>query len=959
MKATQHRLLTPFGLLVEVIMLLFFSYDVTAQSKLPRIYFSLVDSANNLAKSNFKKSDSLYNEAEVLIRNYGPSQNALIWINLQHYRASAAFYSYKFSHVQKYINEAYASIEKFSDYITNKKDSLKAETKFIQAVYFNDIGKYDHALENLIELENYIKGTEDNVEKCKRIFQIIQYQAYIYQVKGEYESAVNGYLSSIPYYDCYRDKIKTPNYLLIYRNIAVAYQELGNSSLTHYYFSQAIKNLNNQPSLTEHSVRSHALVLYNSIGEYFILQGAFDSAKFYYQKSIQFLKDNPILASRIYQGLAKLAQQEKDFNRSLSLFFKTLEIVRNSNGEKHYITGRIYKAISNLHLQNDDLENSLMFIQKAINCLTGPEEIKITEYRNNPSLRVVTSNKEMLELLHQKALLLNKLYLKTNSEFHLIDAQKTNLLSIQLLDSTRNEFTLEKDKVVLGEEAVRIYETSIRIAYELYRKTGEIKYLNECFELMDKSKSAVLLDHLKLVKDFSRIPGNLLERERELKAELTVAEEKLFKAESKQEEVSNQRRVLGDLKKAHAALFTEIETSYPQYYNLRIQNKILPLHDVQTKLLSRDQAMIQYFIGDTSIYMVCITPKKFWIYTSSSDSLHDQVVGLRDLIIKGNKNPNGITRKSNILYNRLALPWIDHLDSSIKSLIIIPHGILLYLPFEVLSDGDQKDVLLNRFSISYAASASLLREQKQMDVSGHSLAGFNADYTNNKHFPPLKGSLNEVESIQDLFGENSKIFTNSTADEFRKEAPQYKVLHLALHSYINDKRPLFSRLVFTSRASSPVSEITANDLYAMELNADLAVLSACESGIGQLHRGEGMMSLSRAFMYAGVPSTVISLWKVPDLATSLLMTKFYQFLKLGQSKDLALSNAKREFIKDYPAMSAPLFWAGFVVNGKTDPVSLTTPSERLTEAIMGAAIFILAVILIVILWRRYKLQLEI
>ena len=138
----------------------------------------------------------------------------------------------------------------------------------------------------------------------------------------------------------------------------------------------------------------------------------------------------------------------------------------------------------------------------------------------------------------------------------------------------------------------------------------------------------------------------------------------------------------------------------------------------------------------------------------------------------------------------------------------------------------------------------------------------------------------------------------------------------------------------------------------MELNADMAVLSACESGIGKVHRGEGMMSLSRAFMYAGVPSTVISLWKVPDQATSLLMKKFYGFLKLGQSKHLALANAKREFIKDNPAMSAPVFWAGFVVNGKTAPVVLNRQFE--TSTIMRAIIFTLAILFILVLWRGYK-----
>jgi CHAT domain-containing protein len=130
----------------------------------------------------------------------------------------------------------------------------------------------------------------------------------------------------------------------------------------------------------------------------------------------------------------------------------------------------------------------------------------------------------------------------------------------------------------------------------------------------------------------------------------------------------------------------------------------------------------------------------------------------------------------------------------------------------------------------------------------------------------------------------------------------------------------------------------------MELNADLVVLSACETGIGQLHRGEGMMSLSRAFMYSGVPSTVISLWKVPDNATALLMAEFYKFLKDGQRKDVALANAKLAFIKNNPEMNSPFYWAGFVVNGKIEPVSISDSSMKWW--IGAAALGVLAILFV-------------
>lgn len=120
--------------------------------------------------------------------------------------------------------------------------------------------------------------------------------------------------------------------------------------------------------------------------------------------------------------------------------------------------------------------------------------------------------------------------------------------------------------------------------------------------------------------------------------------------------------------------------------------------------------------------------------------------------------------------------------------------------------------------------------------------------------------------------------------------------------------------------TTDVNELTAIELYSMSLKSDLVVLSACNTGFGTLHRGEGIMSFARAFAYAGVPSAVISLWQVRDKATSKILVHFYKYLKAGETKDLALQHAKLEFVKDYPQMSAPFYWAGFILAGNREPL---------------------------------------
>jgi CHAT domain-containing protein len=219
--------------------------------------------------------------------------------------------------------------------------------------------------------------------------------------------------------------------------------------------------------------------------------------------------------------------------------------------------------------------------------------------------------------------------------------------------------------------------------------------------------------------------------------------------------------------------------------------------------------------------------------------------------------------------------------------------------------------------------------QKQNVAAKYFFAGFvssDAEVINNQKLLALPGAKKEISSITELLGSSYSIFNPALKEEFLNNASDFSILHLAMHSLVNDENPMFSVLVFSPSARDTANNrlLTALELYNMNLNSDLAVLSACNTGFGTLHRGEGIMSFARAFAYAGVPSAVISLWQVPDKATSKIMVNFYKYLKAGDSKDRALQHAKLDFIRDYPQMSAPFYWAGFILTGSKEPVKFPT-----------------------------------
>jgi len=277
----------------------------------------------------------------------------------------------------------------------------------------------------------------------------------------------------------------------------------------------------------------------------------------------------------------------------------------------------------------------------------------------------------------------------------------------------------------------------------------------------------------------------------------------------------------------------------------------------------------------------------------------------------------------------------------------------------LIQDREPKIQFLNdKFAIHYANSATYLMEQLQRKPaeSKNFFAGFvssglgqppNQLAARDQKFVPLQGAEHEVASITDLFNSGFTIFNPANKADFINKASDYKILHFAMHSSLNDENPMMSVMVFSENDSAE-NLLTAIELYSMKLNSELAVLSACNTGVGQLHRGEGIMSFSRAFAYAGVPSAVISLWKVPDVATSKIMVSFYGHLKNGEPKDKALQLARQDFVRDNPDMGHPYYWAGFILTGNNSPLSFPQSNWWL-----WMVLFVMTVLLVLYFRRKY------
>jgi CHAT domain-containing protein len=198
---------------------------------------------------------------------------------------------------------------------------------------------------------------------------------------------------------------------------------------------------------------------------------------------------------------------------------------------------------------------------------------------------------------------------------------------------------------------------------------------------------------------------------------------------------------------------------------------------------------------------------------------------------------------------------------------------------------------------------------------------------------PLPWSLVEIDSIATIVSMDRYIGDEATKENFLKEAPDAVLLHLATHAEVHDRDPMLSRLVFSPRSSDPY--LYASEIYGLSLKADLVVLSACETGLGQWARGEGVMSLARAFMIAGCPQVVMSLWAVDDRSTAQLMTDFYRGIDSELPPHEALRQAKLKMLDgDNPVYAHPYYWAGWVPIGGAKAVELSRFPPKLFVAIV-------------------------
>jgi CHAT domain-containing protein len=502
--------------------------------------------------------------------------------------------------------------------------------------------------------------------------------------------------------------------------------------------------------------------------------------------------------------------------------------------------------------------------------------------------------------------------------------------SIRVIESMRGELDDAGTRVAFMENKLEVYERMIRLLQRLKRDP-------EAFHYLERSKARLMLDMLQEKAFSSKRPeeNELLRQERALRRQIDQAGgsgEEPWETEAGEEGeeasgepgeprgggASQAERLRGE----HAAVLQRIEQSNPELASLLTINP-LRAHEVQA-MLEPDMALLAYYVGWglATVFVVTRDAVTSVPLELSRKEIAEQIARFREeaveVISVEKLTSQGYRRPLAALYAALVRPVEERIAEK-RRLVIVPHGVLHYLPFPALLRGDApgERYLLESHTISFLPSASVLPFVKAK--SGKPRQGVLAVGNPTTDLAPLPAAEAEAREVSTLF-QRRLLLTGDRATEtsVKREGPRHDMILLSTHGEMLEAEPLKSNLRFAPSPSDD-GRLTVSEIFDLEVRADLVTLSACETGLargagGGFPSGDDLVGLSRAFIHAGAPSVVASLWKVSDDSTVSLMQAFHRRLR-EMPKAEALRQAQMELMRTRPDLGHPFFWAPFVLVG--------------------------------------------
>lgn len=833
-------------------------------------------------------------------------------------------------------------------------------------------GEFSEAIKlhnKALDLTN-IKYGRDSYQRADHLSNI----GLNYSFNKEYDKAIAAIESSIALKINHdgRDNLSLgPDYI----NIGILCNEAGEANKAINYFHKSIKLFKKSTGLEYFNAAyayANLVVSYSNLGEYEqananceLLDGIINEADGkldHLQNPLLFLRGKILMDMKDYPGALKVLDSVDEFyklnppaDRTLMIsnkIFKStcymnagqLDLCENELNQSKSILNSlpdynssldsdINHEFARLYFQKKDIQKALDFNLAAIKSLRlDLDKINLNE---------LTELQKVFQLVVTRMGYINSL---DQSEANLDQLDKLSLIGIETIENALNRAKGEEDKYT-NKDAFREH-TDFLITYliELYQKSQNEEILERILKLMELNKNTILLSQFDLSSKFNKqlFENPLIKQEKDVIEKLKSNRANLFSLLPNEADFEKRRKdhldTLYNNIEQYESIKKEIQHAHPTYYNAKYGFSLPSINELQQKTLEGHDVFIQFYFGANSICRQIIAENYATVKSISYDDDFEENLKLWLQDVKDPKSSmSNIRQRGSLIYETL---FAETNIPSEANVIIVNDGFSHYIPFEALCINNKDGTfqfLVERHAIGYALSASHYFKSRNFEKDrSKTFYGFAPEYNSEKVVDNelltvrsfgnieynLEGALNEVKDIKDIVGGYNYTGLDVTESHFKQVANGLDIIHLACHGRISDEFPSQSAIIFNQQDSLNDGVLTAAEIYKLNLPNSMAVLSACETGQGPLKRGEGLLSLSRAFAFAGAQTTVYSLWKIPDLSTSDIMVNFYENLKNGFTKHESIQNAKLSYINDtkIEKQKHPYFWAGLSVQGNLDPI---------------------------------------
>lgn len=770
-----------------------------------------------------------------------------------------------------------------------------------KAYYENQFNKTQEAVasyENAWKTyQKYRLNNYDIVEFCLKPL------GNLYTILGDYDNAEN---TIKQYFYITNQEKNQPQKIAAILNLSNVYQNSGKIDLAIDLLEKTIQ--------TEKLSKIQKGILLNNLGNSYVLS---------YNKTNIIIKIIPNIFKKLegsYLDAIQLLKSEKTQTGTLANCYRNLSAL-NAQWQKFDLANSYFEKAKTYFYATPNLsprqiaqfkyeEASLFFKQQKLKEATAIIEsifkLLIPNYFNKknslPEQNLLYTETSLLDALDLRA----EIYSKQNQAKKALEAYR---LAFHIEELLANMMVYENSKIINQTRVRNRTEKCIALYDTLYQKEHNQSYTEEAFQLAEQTKSGILKSYLSKNKTASQEEKLHIEQLQNWSNTILKEQQKgdLANIEKINEAIQKQNGLMLSLKNIRSK-------------NTASEKEAINIKTLYTKLEQDKSTMIEYFLGNENLYYFVIGNNKMSL---NKVNITDTAIPKIVQFISYFNNPNVITDNikdfnhyGKVAYDVLHLPQ----DTNHKNWIIIPDGILNFLPFEALitkesttSNFAQIHYLLNDYNIGYQNSAQFyLTPNQNKKTQEKTVLGIFPVFENTPF--ALSYSKNEMQSIQKNFEGKYLENAEATFDNFKKNAADYSILHLSTHASSGDIETPASIKFYDQ-------EILYSELYNLHINPDLVVLSACETGIGKLYKSEGAMSIARGFQLAGAQNLLFSLWKVNDFTTSVFMDYFYQNIKNKQSYFEANRQAKLDFLKDKTipnAKKSPYYWSAFVYYGAVE-----------------------------------------